>query len=69
MARQAGLKIAEIPVNWTHVRGSKVSLIRDSAKMFRDLFIFRFRHRNLTPRIFQEFQEKTKVDPFGKMDS
>lgn len=58
IARQAGLKIAEVPVNWTHVSGSKVSLARDAVKMFRDIFIFRWRHRAVVPA-GPGFQEKS----------
>ncbi len=43
LARKAGAKIAEVPINWTNVPGSKVNLVSDSAKMFRDILIFRLR--------------------------
>ncbi|MCB0344625.1 MAG: flippase-like domain-containing protein [Bdellovibrionales bacterium] len=43
LARKAGAKIAEVPINWTNVPGSKVNLVSDSAKMFRDILIFRMR--------------------------
>ena len=33
LARRAGLTIAEVPVEWSHVRGSKVRLFRDGARM------------------------------------
>ena len=33
LARRAGLTIAEVPVEWSHVRGSKVRLVRDGARM------------------------------------
>jgi len=44
MAQRRGYRIAEVPVNWTHQPGSKVNLITDSARMFRDLFIIRGRY-------------------------
>lgn len=49
IARKIGLKAAEVPVNWTNIPGSKVNLITDSIKMARDMFVFRWRHRNTHP--------------------
>jgi len=43
LARKAGCKIAEVPINWTNVPGSKVNLINDSLAMFIDLLRFRLR--------------------------
>jgi dolichyl-phosphate beta-glucosyltransferase len=42
LCQQNGYRIAEVPVNWTDVAGSKVSLIRDSLRMFTDIFKIRF---------------------------
>ncbi len=41
LARQAGCRIAEIPINWCNVPGSKVNLMRDSLKMLIDVIRFR----------------------------
>ena len=41
IARRRGYRIAEVPVNWTHKAGSKVSLSVDSLRMARDLFRIR----------------------------
>lgn len=41
MAQRQGYRIAEVPVNWTHQPGSRISLVRDSLRMARDLFIIR----------------------------
>ncbi|HEX4684545.1 MAG TPA: dolichyl-phosphate beta-glucosyltransferase [Gemmatimonadaceae bacterium] len=41
MAQRRGHPIAEVPVNWTHRPGSRVSLVADSARMARDLFVIR----------------------------
>lgn len=38
-----GYRVDEVPVNWTHVPGSKVNLATDSLRMLRDLFIIRSR--------------------------
>jgi dolichyl-phosphate beta-glucosyltransferase len=43
LARKAGLKMVEVPVNWTNVPGSKINLAVDSASMFLDLLKFRLR--------------------------
>ncbi len=43
LARRAHLRIAEVPVNWTNVPGSKVHLGRDSLLMLRDVMKMRFR--------------------------
>ena len=55
IARRAGLKIAEVPINWTNVPGSKVKLIQDACLMFRDTLLFRWRHRDVTPETWQAF--------------
>ena len=41
MARRAGYRIAEVPVNWTHQPGSRVNLVVDSLRMARDVFRIR----------------------------
>ncbi len=38
-ARKLGYKIIEVPVNWHHVTGSKVNVIRDGLNMLRDAFL------------------------------
>ena len=43
LAKQAGLRVAEVPVNWTNVPGSKVNLVKDSLGMFLDIWRFRLR--------------------------
>jgi dolichyl-phosphate beta-glucosyltransferase len=41
MAKRRGYRVAEIPVNWSHQPGSKVSLYWDSIRMATDLFRIR----------------------------
>lgn len=41
LARRSGFRIAEVPVNWADVKGSKVRLVRDSFKMFCDVLKIR----------------------------
>ncbi len=42
LARHLGYKVAEIPIRWHHVEGSKVSTALDVARSFRDLLLIRF---------------------------
>src|SRR5207244_8475725 len=37
LASQLGYRVAEVPIDWTHVPGSKVHLWRDPARMLVDL--------------------------------
>lgn len=41
MAQLRGYEIREVPVNWHHVDGSRVNLLRDSVSMARDVFRIR----------------------------
>ena len=41
LGRQLGYRIAEVPVRWKHMEGSKVSLRRDAIRMIRTLFRIR----------------------------
>jgi len=42
LCQRNGYRVAEVPVNWTDIAGSKVNLIRDSLRMFADIFKIRF---------------------------
>ncbi len=44
LARKMNYKVKEVPVNWTHADGSKIDLVRDSARMFVNIFQIRSRH-------------------------
>jgi glycosyltransferase involved in cell wall biosynthesis len=37
LAHRAGLRIREIPVRWNHYEGSKISFVRDSLRMVREV--------------------------------
>jgi dolichyl-phosphate beta-glucosyltransferase len=41
LARQADLRMKEIPVRWNHVEGSKISFFRDSLRMLREIAALR----------------------------
>lgn len=42
LARRHGLRVAEVPVVWSHDPRTKVNMLRDSAGMFADLFEIRW---------------------------
>lgn len=42
LARHHGLRAVEIPVRWAHSPATKVSMVRDSAQMFLDVFRIRW---------------------------
>src|SRR5205807_7485696 len=41
LARKANLRMREIPVRWNHYEGSKVSFLRDSVRMLREIAALR----------------------------
>lgn len=41
LARQAGLRLREIPVRWNHAQGSKVRFLHDSVRMLREILALR----------------------------
>lgn len=43
LARRRGYRIAEVPVEWIHQPGSRINLVRDSARMALDLVLIRMR--------------------------
>ena len=42
LAKRKGLKISEVPINWTNVAGSKVNVITDSMKMLLQVIGIKF---------------------------
>lgn len=46
VAKYAGLRLKEIPVRWNNVEGSKVSVVRDTLRMFSELSQIRRNARN-----------------------
>lgn len=47
LSRRLSLEIAEVPVNWNNKEGSKVNLVLDSIKMFRDVLKLKVLHMDL----------------------
>ncbi len=43
LARKAGCKIIEVPINWSNISGSKVNVLSDSFNMFFDIIKFRLK--------------------------
>ena len=54
IAHKVGMKTVEVPINWVNVPGSKVRLISDSLLMFRDLLVFKLRHRGISANSYKE---------------
>ena len=42
LAKKYGYEVAEVSVAWAHVHGSKVSIVKDSLRMFRDIILIRW---------------------------
>lgn len=42
LARKAGLRIAEVPIAWKHAESARVSPVKDSLRMLRDIVFIRF---------------------------
>ncbi|PYQ37461.1 MAG: glycosyl transferase [Acidobacteria bacterium] len=51
LARRRGIEIAEVPVLWFNSPESKVSVVRDSLSMLRDLVRIRWLHRGKTRQV------------------
>jgi dolichyl-phosphate beta-glucosyltransferase len=51
LARQRGIAIAEVPVLWFNSPESKVSVVRDSLRMLRDLVRIRWIHRGKAQQV------------------
>ena len=45
LAGQFGFSVVEVPVNWVNQEGSKVNLLVDSIRMFKDILRIRWLHR------------------------
>lgn len=56
IAQKLGIPIAEVPVNWTEIPGSKLDVLRATLQMARDLFVIRFAHLSGLWKIMQPSQ-------------
>ena len=52
LARKAEIPSREVAVNWTNIPGSKVSLLKDSLKMFIEILIVKYRHKKVGKTLF-----------------
>jgi glycosyltransferase involved in cell wall biosynthesis len=41
LAQRAGLRLCEVPVRWNHAEGSKISFVKDSIRMLREVILLR----------------------------
>jgi len=41
LAQRAGFRLREVPVRWNHAEGSKISFVKDSLRMLREVFLLR----------------------------
>lgn len=64
VAHQAGLRLQEIPVRWDHYEGSKVSVMRDSVRMFEEVRLIRAQaRRGLYDEAIREVQAVREQPP------
>jgi dolichyl-phosphate beta-glucosyltransferase len=54
IARRLAFSIKEVPINWVAQPGSKVSVIRDSIRMLRDIVRIQWMHRDLVGMVFRD---------------
>jgi dolichyl-phosphate beta-glucosyltransferase len=59
LAKMLCIPVAEVPVTWNEVPGSKLSVVRDSLQMLRDLWVLR---ANLLLGRWNKEGEKLKAD-------
>jgi dolichyl-phosphate beta-glucosyltransferase len=59
LAKMLRIPVAEVPVTWNEVPGSKLSVVRDSLQMLRDLWVLR---ANLLLGRWNKEGEKLKAD-------
>ncbi|MCS6801641.1 MAG: glycosyltransferase family 2 protein [Chloroflexota bacterium] len=50
LAERLGYRVREVPVTWTNDPASRLRIVRDTARMFRDLARIRWAGRTLRPR-------------------
>jgi dolichyl-phosphate beta-glucosyltransferase len=83
VARLHGLRIEEVPINWTNVDGSKVNLVLDSSKMFVDVLKIKLRsiiglykavtfkpYEKKTPKqVNQKIERKQNIEPIDPIEN
>jgi glycosyltransferase involved in cell wall biosynthesis len=64
IAQRAGLRLREIPVRWDHNEGSKVSVMRDSLRMFDEVRVIRGQARR---GVYDHAIEEARAELAGVM--
>jgi glycosyltransferase involved in cell wall biosynthesis len=63
LARRMGYRVAEVPVHWHAVEGSRVDVVRDPGRMLRDVFLTQARwRRTRILAVLRALQGETAVD-------
>ncbi|MCB0335694.1 MAG: glycosyltransferase family 2 protein [Bdellovibrionales bacterium] len=62
LCNRIGARVKEVPVNWVHVPGSKVNMLKDAILMLRDMVIFRFRHSGVKRQDFEAFLKQQEAE-------
>jgi len=60
LARKSGLKVAEVPVEWSHVEGTRISPLRDGMRMFGE--VLKIRWNALTGKYSQDAKRLRRVE-------
>jgi glycosyltransferase involved in cell wall biosynthesis len=66
LAKRHGLRIVEVPVRWAHDPATKVSVFRDSLRMFTDLLLIRW--NSLVGRQFARIASRPAFQTVGDDD-
>ncbi len=61
IAHRAGIKVAEVPINWTAVEGSKVHVLKDGLAMLRDAVKFRRMHSDVNEGSFARWLQLSRT--------
>jgi dolichyl-phosphate beta-glucosyltransferase len=60
IAQKRGMRILEIPIDWYYMPGSRIHILRDSIRMFSDLFTIR---RNWRKGLYEDRQLQPPAHP------
>ena len=70
LAQSVGLRLKEVPVRWDHNDGSKVNVLRDSLRMFREVQSIRRRSRaslsNIAPSDVRSYKYTEHSTPYSR---
>ena len=66
LAKQLRMPVAEVPVQWHEVSGSKLNVVTDSLQMLRDLLVLRANHLLGRGKVGPPLSKPSNVQPNGK---